>query len=412
VNSFRFDVLQDRRLLNLWLAQGVSVFGDMLTFLAIPMLVYEATGSKAALSLAVFIRGIPTLLIGPFAGALADRWDRRRIMIVSDLLMALLTIPVVLAEGAWMLPTIYVAVGIKAVVATFFQPALSSVIPSLVPRERLMPVNSFFSFTFQTLQFLAPLAGSVLAATVGVKALLIVDVLSFLVSAWLIGRTQIPAHPECPRAAVTVKGLLADIRAGVAHIRASKVLSVMFLTAVITQFGQGFINPAWIPYMVEVLKTSAESFGVLVSLQGLGCMVGSALLLALGVRNRTSIKGLYMVYLAGSGITIFMQVTTTHLPVFMIWGTLVGLFIAGRGIAGSTLIQHATDQAMMGRVNSTFQILNQTAMMLAVLIASLSSDWMTTRFLFVLACSLWLAGCLLGTLLMALVPEPKHEKTA
>jgi hypothetical protein len=51
-------------------------------------------------------------------------------------------------------------------------------------------------------------------------------------------------------------------------------------------------------------------------------------------------------------------------------------------------------------------------MMLAVLIASLSSDWMTTRFLFVLACSLWLAGCLLGTLLMALVPEPKHEKTA
>jgi MFS family permease len=411
VNSFRFDVFRDRRLLNLWLAQGVSVFGDMLTFLAIPMLVYEATGSKAALSLAVFIRGIPTLLIGPFAGALADRWDRRRIMIASDLLMALLTVPIVLAEGAWMLPTIYVVVGIKAVIGTFFQPALSSVIPSLVARERLMPVNSFFSFTFQTLQFLAPLAGSVLAATVGIKVLLLIDILSFLISAWLIGRIQIPAHPECPCAAVTVKGLLADIRAGLVHIRESKLLGVMLLTAVITQFGQGFINPAWIPYMVEVLKTSAESFGVLVSLQGLGCMVGSIFLLVLGVRNWIRTKALYMFYLAGSGITIFMQVTTTHLPVFMIWGTLVGFFIAGRGIASNTLIQHAADQAMMGRVNSTFQILSQSAMMLAVLVASLSSDWMTTRFLFVLACSLWLAGCLLGTLLMAFVPESKHEKT-
>jgi MFS family permease len=163
--------------------------------------------------------------------------------------------------------------------------------------------------------------------------------------------------------------------------------------------------------MVEVLKTSAESFGVLVSLQGLGCMVGSIFLLVLGVRNWIRTKALYMFYLAGSGITIFMQVTTTHLPVFMIWGTLVGFFIAGRGIASNTLIQHAADQAMMGRVNSTFQILSQSAMMLAVLVASLSSDWMTTRFLFVLACSLWLAGCLLGTLLMAFVPESKHEKT-
>lgn len=411
MNPFRFDILRDRRLLNLWLAQGISVFGDMLTFLAIPMLVYEATGSKAALSLAVFIRGIPTLLIGPFAGAMADRRDRRRIMIASDLMMALLTIPIVLAEGAWMLPTIYVVVGIKAVIGTFFQPALSSVIPSLVPRERLMPVNSFFSFTFQTVQFLAPLAGSVLAATVGIKVLLLIDILSFLVSAWLIGRIQIPAHAERPHAAMTVKVLLSDIHAGLVHIRESKLLTVMLLTVVITQFGQGFINPVWIPYMVEVLRTPAESFGVLVSLQGLGCMIGSIFLLALGVRNRVSTKGLYMFYLAGSGITIFMQVTTTHLSVFMIWGTLVGFFIAGRGIASNTLVQHATDQAMMGRVNSTFQILSQSAMMLAVLIASLSSDWMTTRFLFVLACSLWLAGCVLGTLLMAFVPEREHVET-
>jgi len=407
-----FNLLQNRRLLNLWLAQGISGFGDMLTFLAIPMLVYEATGSKAALSLAVFIRGVPTLLMGPFAGALADRWDRRRIMIASDLLMALLTIPIVLVNGTWLLPTIYVVVGLKAVIGTFFQPALSSVVPSLVERERLLSVNSFFSFTFQTVQFLAPLAGSVLAVTLGIKFLLLIDILSFLFSAWLISMTQIPPHPERPHAAVTMKSLLADIHAGLVHIKDSRLLGVMLLTVVITQFGQGFINPAWIPYMVEVLRTPAESFGVLVSMQGLGCMVGSLFLLALGARNWISTKGLYMFYLAGSGITIFMQVTTTHFPVFLIWGTLVGFFIAGRGVASNTLIQHATDPRMMGRVNSTFQILSQSAMMLAVLIATLSSDWMTTRFLFILACSLWLTGCLLGTVLMAFVTERKHVETA
>jgi len=404
----RFGFPGDRRLATLWLAQAVSVFGDMLTFLAIPMLVYEATGSKAALSLTIFIRGVPSLLIGPFAGALADRLDRRAVLITSDLSRALLTIPIVFAGGDRLVSTIYAIVGLKAVIGVFFQPAMASAIPSIVERKRLMPVNSLFSFTFQTLQFIAPLAGAFLVGVIGIRALLMVDILSFGVSAWLIGLSRIPPHDSKRKQALTLKNLLREIHAGIVHVRGSKILVVILVTGLITQFGQGFISPAWLPYMVEVLGTRAASFGLLVSLQGLGCMVGSLLIMAAGIRNRGSVKGIYMFLLSATGVVIFMQTTTVRLPVFLIWATLVGCFAAGRRITATTLMQHATDQAMLGRVSSTFHICHQGALMLAVLIAGISSDWMTTRFLFVLACSLWLAGCIIGTILMAFAPEPKE----
>lgn len=106
--------------MRLWAAHSVSVFGDMLTFLALPMLVYNATGSKAALSLTIFIGGVPSILIGPFAGAWADRGNRRRVMAACDLARAAVTIPILLVPEPWLVTTIYIVVGIKSVLGSFF----------------------------------------------------------------------------------------------------------------------------------------------------------------------------------------------------------------------------------------------------------------------------------------------------
>jgi MFS family permease len=378
----------------------------MLTFLALPMLVYNATGSKAALSLTIFIGGVPSILIGPFAGAWADRGNRRRVMAACDLARAAVTIPILLVPEPWLVTTIYIVVGIKSVLGSFFQPAMSSVIPALVDRDRLITINSLFTFSMRTLQFLIPLLGVYLISTLGLRVLLGLDIASFLISAWLIGRTTLPFHAGMHHHKITVRSLGHDIHEGLRFIGGSWVLRIILLTGLIVQFGQGFISPAWLPYMVEVLEQPAETFGVLVSLQGLGCVVGSIVLLAIGIRKKSSVKGLYLLFLAGVGVTIFLQVTTTNFVVFLGWATLAGFFIAGRGAATSTMIQHATDQAVMGRVTSTLQIFNRVALMTAVALVGVSAGILSTRLLFILACSIYLAGCLLGTLLMAFVPEP------
>lgn len=400
----------NRRLLPLWFAQAVSVFGDMLTFLALPILVYRATGSKAALSATILVRGVPAIVAGPFASALADRYDRRRLMVATDLLRAVVSVPIVLVSDAALVPTIYGVVAVNAVIGSVFQPAMASVIPAMVDRRRLMTVNSVFTLTFRSLQFLAPLLGAYLISAIGARALVLLDIGSFLVSATLMASSNIPPHEAGHQRMPTPRILIADTRAGLVYIGRSKPLLVLLLAGTITMFGQGFISPVWLPYVVEVLHRPAEDFGILVSLQGLGCMAGSLLILWLGIRNRTSVKSAYVTFVIGSGITIFMQVTTTDFSALLAWATCAGLFIAGRNVAEATLRQHATDQALMGRVSGAMQLAQQGAMMVAVLLVGVGAARVSTRALFLLACSLYLAGCMLGAVLMALLPEPGVRK--
>ncbi len=408
-NTFH-TLLKDSRLMKLWVAQGVSTFGNMLTFLAIPILVYEETGSKAALSLTIFFGGVPQIIVGSFAGALVDRLDRRVIMVLGDVLRGLVMVPILFISGSWLIPTIYAVVAFKSLFGSFFQPAMSSVIPSLVQRDQLISVNSLFTFSFMTLQFLSPLVGAWLLGMIGIRMVLLIDIGSFIISALLIAWTAVPAHEVRHPKPLSMESLVEDIREGLHFIGGSKILKIMLLTGIICMLGQGFISPVWLPYIVEYLNEPKEKFGILVSMQGLGCIVGTIIIMLVGVRKKASVKGLYMFFLAGSGITIFMQITTQKFYIFLIWGTLVGVFLAARNVAHSTLIQHATEARMLGRVNSSFGILRQAAMLAAVLMVGLISQWVSTRFLFILAASLWLIGTLQGAIRMAFVPEPHVEK--
>ncbi len=410
MQSSFLGLLKDRRIFKLWIAQSVSTFGNMLTFLAIPILVYEETGSKAALSLTIFFGGIPQILIGPFAGALADRLDRRTLMVLSDVLRALVMLPILFVAGGWLIPTIYTVVALKSLLGAFFHPAMSSVLPALVERKRFMTLNSVFTFSFMTLQFLSPMIGAWLLGLIGIQWVLLIDIASFFISGLIIHSTAVPLHTtENPRP-LSVASLKEDIAEGLHFVRQSKILRIMLMTGIICMLGQGFISPVWLPYIVEYLGEPKESFGILVSLQGLGCIIGTLYIMLAGVKKKRSIKGLYAFFLAGSGITIFLQITTKEFSVFLIWGTLVGIFLAARNVAHSTLIQHTTEQKMLGRVNSTFGILRQSAMMIAVLLVGVFSQWISTRSMFILAASLWLLGTLQGAIRIAFVPEPHIDE--
>jgi MFS family permease len=403
------QLLRNRAVVQLWLAQSVSVLGDMLTFLALPMLVYEATGSKAALSMTIFAGGLPAVLLGPFAGAWVDRKDRKRIMVFSDLARGIVTLPILLVGQSALIPTIYLVVAVKSVLGSFFQPAMSAVIPGIVKREQLMTVNAAFTLSLRSLQFLAPLAGVVLIGAMGLRWVLLIDVASFGISALLIAVTRLPSSAGKADGPLSPRQLLADIRTGLGWIRRSGILKALLATGIIIQLGQGFISPVWLPYIVEVLGRDKEAFGLLVSLQGLGCVVGSLVLLLLGKRLAGSVKRTYMLLLAGAGITIFLQVTTTSFPVFLGWATLAGLFLAGRGATTQTLIHQAADANMLGRISSTLSIMNRASLMLAVALVGLTAGKISTRGLFVIACSLYLFGSLLGTLLTGLACDPSRD---
>lgn len=398
-------VIRNTNFLKLWAGQAISVFGDMITFLAIPIIVYQMTGSKSALSATVCFRVLPIILLGPFAGALVDRWDRKKIMILSDVLRAMLTVPLLLVPKEYLVVTIYIVVALKSMIGIFFGPSLNSVIPNLVKKEELLQVNSITGMTSNTLQFVTPLIGSALVAKFGARPVLLIDFISFMVSALSIYLVTVPHKLEALERTVNLKSLGSDIAQGFRFIIKSPMLVIIMITTVITQFGQGFIQPLWLPYVVEVLKEPKEKFMLLVSMQGLGSILGSIIIMLLGVRKAKSVKLSYIIFTLGVGIAIFMQITTIKFNIFIMWGTLVGVFFSGYMVATQTIIQHTASDQFMGRVNSTFMMLNQGFMLIAVSISAVFADYLTTRVLFILACSFWLAGCILGAALMLTARE-------
>lgn len=403
-------IFRDGSFLKLWAGHGISTFGDMITFLAIPMIVYGITGSKSALSMSVLIRVIPVIFVGPFAGALVDRLNRKTIMIWSDLLRAALTVILLLSPDKYLLTMIYIVVFLKSLIGIFFNPAFNSTIPSIIKKDNLMSANSVFGVTANVLQFLSPFAGAALIGFFGAKAVLLIDMISFIISAVAIYFIDIPKHHESTKKLITPALLLKDIHEGFKFMLHSKTLTIIMITTLITQFGQGFISPLWLPYVVEGLSRPKEDLGYLVSFQGFGSILGTSLLLLLGVRKSKSYKQFYSIFTLMTGVTIFMQITTLNFNIFIIWGTLVGVFISGMGITTQTIVQHIAKNEILGRVSSTLNIINQGFMAAAVAIAGIMGDKLTTRVLFIMACSIWLVGCVVGSGLMLLNKEVITDK--
>ncbi|MFZ5351556.1 MAG: MFS transporter [Bacillota bacterium] len=399
------SVLTNKDLMVLWFGHAISIFGDAITFLALPYLVYEATGSKNALAFTALLRGAPIILLGLFAGALVDRWNRKRIMISSDLIRALLTLPLIVVPNEYFVITVYTVSVLKSIAGIFFNPAINSTIPAIVNKRDLNTVNSMLGFTGSTLAFVTPLIGMALIKIAGARAVLLIDMISFIVSAIAVYYINIPARANSEVRKINASGVLLDARDGIKYIIKSKPLTVIMITTMITMFGQGFIGPLWMPYVVEVLNKPAIFIGKLGSNQSLGALLGNILVMLLGLRAVKSYRKMYSFFVLMTGVTIFMQITTGSFDVFIMWGFSVGVFISGMNVATQTIMQQATRKDFMGRISSVFFLINQGFYLMSISLVAVVGDLISTRNLLVFACAIWLIGCVIGSVAMMFVKE-------
>jgi MFS family permease len=131
----------------LWLSHVISSFGDALTNLALLITAQRLTGSTAAVATTAVAVALPQLLFGMFAGVLVDRWDRKRVMIASDLARAFLVLGFLAVSSPDRMWILYVVAFVQASIGTLDNPARSSVVPQIVGRDNLLAANSFFQST-------------------------------------------------------------------------------------------------------------------------------------------------------------------------------------------------------------------------------------------------------------------------
>lgn len=354
------ETLRIRSFLDLWLGQAVSQLGDSFYNIVFLFMVMATTKSVALTGFVAAMEWLPFLLVGPYAGVLADRVDRRRIMLTSDLVsagvLALFALPV-LTIGYAPLWTLFVTPLLLSSARVFFMPAKSASIPRLVPTRLLQPANALSATTQNMMPLVSlPLSATVLAALyqLSPQAFLAsavgLNMLSFLGSAWFIRRL-----PEIRPEVAEEKHPIDDIVAGFRYVRGRHALFVMvvasfFLNLFISPFYIVYLatNAAWFGGMPQTIAIFELCFFVGMAAGGLIC--GRSTIRHVGVANSLSLFGV--------GATVVFMAWSTNIWLFCLWNVVAGLALPFAHIPVQTYIQTSTEDAFRGRVNSALNMVS------------------------------------------------------
>jgi MFS family permease len=357
-------VLRQRNFLLVWTAGLISLTGDWLLIVALPLVIYELTGSTAATAAAVVSRIVPRLLLGSVAGVFVDRWDRRRTMLVTNVLLGLSLLPLFLVRSADWLWLIYLMSFIRSAVVPFFSSAENAFLPRLVGEEDLVPANALNGLNDNLARLAGPPLGGLVAAVWGLTGAALLDAASFFLAAMLMAlvavdgravRGETTDEADRPVAPAGVGAWVAMWRewvAGLIVVRQVRTLAVLFTCVAIIGIGEGVMGSLFVPFVTTVIGGGGVAYGWIVAAQAVGGLAGSAVIGRIGKSVPTGLLYGLGVLLGG---TIDLMTFNAHriypgvLPPLVLMA-IVGLPFAAIGVGQVTLIQTAAPDEYRGRV--------------------------------------------------------------
>lgn len=340
-----------RRNVPLWRlvsAEGISVAGDWVLITAASIEVYRRTGSTFAVSALLATAAAPAILMAPFAGALADRVDRRRIMVWSDLIVAALLLFGTLLAGSAAIPVAFIAVLAASTSSAFDRPASEALLPSLTNPEDLGRANSALRLGTRISMIAGPAAAAWLIGAGGFDVVLAVDSLTFAASAWLVAaiRTDnlVPALADAGETAY--RASLAGISYATRHTNIGAVIA----TVGVTMLMGAVINAGTVAFVAEELERSTETYGVLLTAEGAGAVALAAILIAVGSRLRFLPLGAVAVVV--TGISCVLLAAAPNLAIALAAMVLMGMGTVTIQVAFASYLQQQTEDSFRGRVMS------------------------------------------------------------
>ncbi len=377
------DLLRLPDFRRLYLAQAISDVGDGMTYLALFLLVLDQTGSTAALALMSILVALPPVTIGLFAGAWADRSDRRRIMVVSDSLRAVVVLGLVPAAVNGWLPLVFVLAALQAVIGTFFSPARTALVPRVVPVDGLLAANSLGQMTRTVAAVIGAGVTGVIAGVAGVAwPVFIADAATFLVSVLLVLRvSRAVGMPKASAAAsMKARGMGGAVLDGLRVIARSAPLVAALGGVAVTMLGVGAINVLFIPFLVNELGASPAWAGPLDGAQTVAMVISGALLA--GLAARFSVPRLFVGGLLGLSVCIASLALVPAPAVLLLVMFGAGLFVMPVQATTMTIVQSTTTDATRGRVAGALNAVIQTATIGSMAAAGILADVIGIRWVF------------------------------
>lgn len=262
----------------LWLGQVVSQMGDWFNTIALYTIILNLTGSGRDIGLMMVARFLPSFIFGPLSGVLADRFSRRSIMIVSDLLRALVVLGFLFVRRADQLWILYVLTVAQLALSTFFEPAKTAAIPSIVSDRELVTANALSSVTWSVMLTLGAAVGGIITGWFGTNAAFILDALTYLLSAALIVSIRLPSRTRRPKQKLTISRMLgiSETVEGAQYVKERPRVLALLLVKPAWGVGGGIITLLAIfgEKIFPVGGSPATGIGVLFAARGIGTAIG------------------------------------------------------------------------------------------------------------------------------------------
>ncbi|PYR21640.1 MAG: MFS transporter [Acidobacteria bacterium] len=356
----------------LYMGQTISQLGDWFNAVAVFALLLDLTGSATAVAWMLIVQFLPVAVVGPLAGVVVDRVNRRRLMIVTDLLRGCLVLVLLVVRRPDQVWIAYVVMAFIVGAQGFFEPARTATIPNVTSAEQLMPANALSSATWSAMLALGASIGGLVTAVAGRNIAFIVNAASFIASAFFIARTRYDARPVAsprPTGLLALMGIT-DLIEGVRYVRQRPHVAALMLVKagwglaggvllLLTIFGQR---------VFPVGDGSAAGIGVLYGARGVGAGLGPiAMRWLLGQQPRRLRSSIGPAYFVVGVFYMALAVAPT------LWVAALCVLLAHFGgsilwVFSTVLLQLEVPDGFRGRVFAT-------ELALVTLMSSASSYW-------------------------------------
>jgi Na+/melibiose symporter-like transporter len=366
----------------LWAGGLISEAGDWFLLVGLPFWVLQATGSSLVTATVFLVGLLPGLVVGPLAGVLVDRWDRRRTLVAVSLAQAAFLLPLLAVDGRDRLWVVYLVMAAEAILTQLNDPARNALVPTLVPRADLVGANALIGLNGNLARLAGSPLGGLLVEQAGLPGLVIGDTVSFLVGAALLALVRPPSPAPEPvgrdelSTAPAARGVVGEWVDGLRVALGDRGLRWGLVVNGLAAVAQGIFTVLFVLFVTRVLGGDGADVGLLRGVQAIGGLLGGVAVMGLARRLEPGrLIGISLLVFAAVDLAIWNGPALTT-GEWLYLGLFVAAGIPGIGfLTGLTaLVQERTDDAYLGRVFATYYGSLNGLMALGMLLAGLLGD--------------------------------------
>lgn len=341
---------------HIFIGQVISQTGDWFNSVALFTLLLSLTGSGEAVGYILILKLLPTFFVGPLAGVVADRYDRKKTMIATDLLRGFVVLGFLLVSRADQVWIVYTLTALEVAVAAFFEPARSAAIPSIVSRRELISANALSGASWSITLAVGASLGGVVTGAFGRSTAFVINALSFFVSAAFIMLARFPSRPEGARKSsnISIASALGvtDMVEGARYLKSNLRVFALLMVKSAWGFGGGVLLLLTVfgKQIFPIGLDGSTSIGLLYAARGFGAMIGPMVARRLtGTSTRTMISAITASFFI-SALFYILLAQASHFWVVLLFVT--GAHTGGsiNWVYSSALIQMSVPDRFLGRV--------------------------------------------------------------